>query len=363
MKLISFYLPQFHEIPENNDAWGNGFTEWSNVKKCAPLYPGHCQPRAPLNDNYYNLLQTDVMEWQDKLAQKAGIYGFCFYHYWFNGRMVLERPVRNWLNDRKIRSHFCFCWANEPWTKTWHGAGGNKEILIPQTYGGKEEWKRHYDYFRDYFRDERYIKKDNKPFLVIYRLKNIPEFNHMIQFWDKCAKEDGFAGIFLVSMNVCREHVGESIWVDATVDFEPNRTKTEMHGKGDGWMKPFDRSTVWNRFAVRGINYDSLNRQMLRMKHGQNHFRTAFVDYDDTPRRQERAVITHGASPRKFGRYLGKMMELSQKEGNEYLFINAWNEWGEGNYLEPDVRHRYRYLEEVRRCMKQMKKLERRRKV
>ena len=163
MKLISLYLPQFHEIPENNDAWGNGFTEWTNVRKSRPLYFGHRQPRVPLGENYYNLLDVKVMERQSTLAQRAGIYGFCFYHYWFNGRMVLEKPVNNWLLDKKIRTHFCFCWANEPWTKTWHGAGGNMEILIPQTYGGEEEWEQHYRYFLPFFKDERYIKEDGKP--------------------------------------------------------------------------------------------------------------------------------------------------------------------------------------------------------
>lgn len=131
MKLISFYLPQFHEIPENNDAWGKGFTEWTNVRKSKPLYWGHNQPRIPLHKNYYNLLENDVMEWQMHLAKKAGIYGFCFYHYWFNGRKVLEKPAEKFLENVHINFNFCFAWANESWTKTWHGAGGNKEILIP----------------------------------------------------------------------------------------------------------------------------------------------------------------------------------------------------------------------------------------
>ena len=353
MKLIAFYLPQFHEIPENNDAWGNGFTEWTNVRKSRPLFLGHCQPKTPLNNNYYNLLNKEVMEWQSHLAEKAGLYGFCFYHYWFNGRMVLEKPVRNWLVDKRIKTHFCFAWANEPWTKTWHGAGGNKEILIPQTYGGKEEWQRHYDYFREFFLDERYIKEDNRPMLVLYRLKNIPRFNQMLRFWNDCARRDGFSGIFAVSMNVCREPVEKSIWVDATVDFEPNKTKSEMlvHQGNSSLLEPKpEKSIIWNRMAVKQIDYDEINQEMINKKHGKNHFRTVFVNYDDSPRRNERAVITHGASPRKFGKYLRKMMERSQEEGNEYLFVNAWNEWGEGNYLEPDTKYRYAYLNELRKC-------------
>lgn len=353
MKLISFYLPQYHEIAENNDAWGNGFTEWVNVKKSTPLYLGHCQPKTPLHGNYYNLLDTRTMEWQDRLARRAGIYGFCFYHYWFHGRMVLEQPVKNWLADQKIRTRFCFCWANEPWTKTWHGAGGNKEILLPQTYGGEEEWQAHYNYFRAYFFDRRYIKEGNRPVLLIYRLKNIPRFNQMIQFWNACAKRDGFDGIFLISMNVSREHVGQSVWVDATVDFEPNRTKAELLNRPHrAWKPKAGYRPLWNRFAVKGCGYDRINQKMLRTPHGANHFRTAFVNYDDSPRRHERAVVMRGAAPKKFGGYLRKMIARSEAEGNAYLFVNAWNEWGEGNYLEPDTKYGYAYLAEIQKSVK-----------
>ena len=357
MKLIAFYLPQFHEIAENNDAWGNGFTDWSNVRKGEPLYLGHHQPRVPFKDNYYNLLDPKIMEWQSSLAQKAGIYGFCFYHYWFYGRMVLEKPVRNWLDNKNIKTHFCFAWANEPWTKTWHGAGGNKEILIPQTYGTEEEWKLHYDYFSDYFKDPRYIKEGNKPILLIYRLKNIPRFNQMIQFWNQLAKGDGFDGVFLISMNTCREHVEQSMWVDATVDFEPNRTKAEMHSQGKGGLQPKRKKSIfWNRIALKNIHYRQMNRMMIERPHKKNQFRSAFINYDDSPRRHERAVVTYGSSPHRFGRYLRQMIRLSKQEGNSYLFINAWNEWGEGNYLEPDKWHGYAYLAEVRKCMLELRK-------
>ena len=306
MKLICFYLPQFHEIPENNDAWGNGFTEWTNVKKCRPLYIGHRQPRVPLHNNYYNLLDIKIMERQSALAQRAGIYGFCFYHYWFNGRLVLEKPVRNWLKNKNIRTHFCFCWANEPWTKTWHGAGGNKEILIPQTYGGSEEWDRHYCYFREYFLDERYIRYQNKPVLLIYRLKNISDFNRMIQYWNACAKKDGFDGIFLISMNVCREHVAASRWVNGTVDFEPNRTKSKkLQADTPVWARE-KGGAIFNRFAVRSIQYDKIYRDMLSVPHKKNEFRTVFADYDDTPRRGVRAIVTRGVTPRKFGKCTGQ---------------------------------------------------------
>ncbi len=352
MKLIAFYLPQFHEIPENNDAWGKGFTEWTNVKKARPLYAGHNQPRVPLHERYYNLLEDGVMEWQMSLAKRAGIYGFCFYHYWFGGRMVLEKPAELLLKNKNIDFHYCFSWANEPWTKTWHGAGGNKEILIPQAYGGEEEWEAHYRYFRRFFQDERYIKERNRPVLLIYRLRNIPKFNDMIRYWNECAVADGFAGIFLVSMDTWREQAAKSCWVNGTVDFEPNKTRAErMHASS--LLKPIESSSLLrNRFAVRSMDYSELNRKMLHMPHDRNHFRTVFVDFDDSPRRGIRAVITRGSTPERFGKFLRESLRLSREEGNDYLFINAWNEWGEGNYLEPDMKHGYGYLSQVRQAMK-----------
>lgn len=350
MKLISFYLPQFHEIPENNDAWGNGFTEWTNVKKAQSLYLGHYQPRIPLHNNYYNLLNVHTMEWQDRLARKVGIYGFCFYHYWFNGRLVLEKPVENWIKDKKIKTNFCFAWANEPWTKTWHGAGGNKEILIPQTYGGQEEWKAHYNYFRKFFMDIRYIKVQNRPMLLIYKLKNISNFNKMISFWIECARNDGFDGIYIVSMNVDHNHMEGCKVVSASVDFEPNRTKYKYLLEKTAEKNPKKKSIIWNRFAMRTLNYDAINCKMLKNPHKKGYFRTAFIGYDDTPRRKLQGLITIGESPRKFEKYLKKTIQLSRQEGNEFVFINAWNEWGEGNYLEPDSRYQYAYLNAVRKC-------------
>lgn len=351
IKLISFYLPQFHEIPENNRAWGEGFTEWVNVKKAQPLFLGHNQPRRPLNDRYYNLLDDGVMEWQTGLARKAGIYGFCFYHYWFGGRMVLEKPAEKLLHNKKINFHYCFSWANEPWTRTWHGAGGEKEILIPQNYGGEDEWKKHYEYFRKFFLDERYIKEKNSPVLLIYRLRNIPRFNDMIRYWNACAIEDGFSGIFIVSMDTWRDHVDKSCWVNASVDFEPNKTRAEaMHGSDI--LSPREKgSLIWNRFALRTVNYKNVNKKMLEVPHGKNQFRTVFVDFDDSPRRGTRAVIMQGSVPKRFGRYLKKAIQLSKSEGNEYLFINAWNEWGEGNYLEPDTKYGYGYLKQIKEAL------------
>ena len=356
MKLIAMYLPQFHEIPENNDAWGKGFTEWVNVKKAKPLFLGHKQPRVPLHDNYYDLLESGVMERQIDLAKRSGLYGFCFYHYWFGGRMVLEKPVEMFLNNKNIDFHYCFSWANEPWTKTWHGAGGNKEILIPQTYGGEEEWEAHYNYFRPYFLDKRYVKEDNRPVLMIYRLRNISHFNDMLRFWNECAIRDGFSGVFIISMNRCRENVEKSRWVNASVDFEPNRTKSELIARKPALQPKKEGGLFWNLLAIKCMDYKKLNEKMIGRKHTKNQFRMAFVDFDDSPRRDIRSVIMKGSTPKRFGKYLEKTIQLSMQEENEYVFLNAWNEWGEGNYLEPDTRHGYGYLNQIKAVLKKLRK-------
>ena len=177
MKIISFYLPQFHSIPENDKWWGKGFTEWVNVKKAKPLFNGHNQPHIPLNYNYYNLLDKKTLEWQVNLANKYGVYGFCFYHYWFNGKKLLEKPVEDFLNRKELNIHFCLCWANESWTNTW--ANGNSKIIMEQKYGTKKDWKMHYEYLSTFFKDKRYISNNNKipsPKIINPNNISIPSF-------------------------------------------------------------------------------------------------------------------------------------------------------------------------------------------
>ena len=159
-KIIAFYLPQFHRIPENDKWWGEGFTEWTNTKSSKPLFKGHDQPKEPLNDNYYNLLDKDTRKWQGELAKKYGIYAFCYYHYWFNGKLLLQKPIEKMLNQNEPNLPFCMCWANEPWSRSWDGR--EKEVIMPQAYGEKKQWKKHFDYLLPFFKDTRYIKVGNK---------------------------------------------------------------------------------------------------------------------------------------------------------------------------------------------------------
>lgn len=337
MNIIAYYLPQFHEIEENNRAWGKGFTEWDNVKKAAALFEHHNQPRKPLNDNYYNLLDTNMIKWQVELAKKYGISGFCMYHYWFrDGKHVLEKPAELILANKDIEIPFCFSWANEPWTKTWHGAAGEKEVLIEQRYGDIEQWKEHFDYLLPFFQDDRYIHIDGKPVFLIYQINKIGCFNRMIDYWNQLAIENGMAGLYIIDMLTSDGKVNKNRRVAASVDFEP--------GKSTRFSKNSEN-------VLKKKSYDEICMRMLATEHKKNEYRCMFVDYDDTPRRGIKGTVIEGSTPEKFGQYLQKTIQSSENEGNEYVFINAWNEWGEGNYLEPDQNNTYRYLEAVKQAI------------
>ncbi|WP_418967025.1 glycoside hydrolase family 99-like domain-containing protein [Butyribacter intestini] len=336
-KIIAYYLPQFHEIEENNRAWGKGFTEWDNVKKAVPLFEGHNQPREPLNDNYYNLLDIDTIQWQVNLAKKYGIYGFCFYHYWFrDGKHVLEKPAELLLGHKEVDIQFCFSWANEPWTKTWHGAAGEKEVLIEQRYGKEEQWEEHFKYLLPFFKDKRYIKIDNKPVLLIYQINKIGCFNKMIDCWNLLAEKSGFSGVYIVDMLTSDGKIARNKRVSASVDFEPGKSK---------------RKKMIEDECLNIQDYDEACQRTLSQEHSENEWRCMFVNYDDTPRRHEKGIVYQGSTPQKFGKYLQATLVKSKNEKSRYVFINAWNEWGEGNYLEPDKKYGYEYLQAVRNAL------------
>ena len=197
VKAIAFYLPQFHPIPENDRAWGAGFTEWDNVRKARPLFEGHDQPRIPEKRNYYSLLDPAVRRWQSELALENGIFGFCYYHYWFaRGKRLLEKPAESMLADPEAHIPFCFSWANENWSRRWDG--GKNEVILRQDYGGRSEWQAHWEYLLPFFRDSRYITLDGKPLFLIYKPEEIPRLKDMLDCWQQAAKEAGFPGLCLM---------------------------------------------------------------------------------------------------------------------------------------------------------------------
>lgn len=373
MKIIAFYLPQFHNIPENDEWWGDGFTEWVNVKKAEPLFPGHNQPKVPYNNNYYDLTDERVQIWQSELAKKYGVYGFAYYHYWFDGKLLLERPMEQMLANKKITTNFCISWANEPWTKAW--VGDSTTFLIPQRYGEKKEWKQHYDYLRQFFLDERYIKDKNRPLFIIYRPEVIPCLNDMLDFWDACAKEDGFDGMCFAyqtnTFDLVKNH--DASRFDYNIEFQPGyatmalrndrfkllrkirRTISSFVEKKTGiplsryGQAKFDKLMNKNR-----MDYDEVWQQIIKTKpKTEKNLPGAFVAWDNTPRHGKNARIYYGDTPQKFEKYLSQQVKNAKDIYNtDYLFITAWNEWAEGSYLEPDKTNGYGYLEAIQSALK-----------
>lgn len=374
MKIIAFYLPQFHNIPENDEWWGDGFTEWVNVKKAHPLYKGHVQPKIPLKRNYYDLTNDDVKVWQANLARKYGIYGFCYYHYWFGGKLLLEKPMEQMLKNKSVNMPFCICWANEAWTKAWVNS---KETLIYQKYGGQKEWKEHFEYLLQFFNDDRYIKIDGKPLLVIYKPELIECGNAMIDYFRELAIEAGFPGICMAyqhgNMDFYTANKDDSCY-DLDIEFQPIYARHDYeenkHSVRHKMLKEmYNRIVIWIGRKIgaefkfnfkksvaqetRKYDYDEIWRCILNRK-AANEKRVpgAFAMWDNTPRHGMNGHVYVGATPEKFEEYLSKLIVKAKSEyKKDMIFIYAWNEWAEGGYLEPDEENGYGYLEAVRNAL------------
>ncbi len=347
-KIIAMYLPQYHRTPENDEWWGEGYTDWEAVKKSTPLFDGHKQPKLPLNNNFYDLSKKSTMEWQASLMKQYGIDGICMYHYWFNGgRRVLDKPAENLLRWQDVDMPYCFCWANQTWARTWSNIKGanpwadnfekrideenQNAVLLEQQYGLEEDWKKHFDYLARFFSDDRYIKVDNKPVIMLYRPMSIPCLLPMLDYWRKLAKEVGLDGLYIIGN--LTEHPTKN-HLDAGVTHEP------MHSKMIACSE--NKEKQWK------CSYDALWENILQYDSDEKMYRGAFVNFDDSPRRANKGFIADGYSVQKFHSYFERLLKKVNAKGDELLFINAWNEWGEGMYLEPDNYDGYKTLEAVK---------------
>lgn len=365
MKTIAFYLPQFHAIPENDEWWGKGFTEWVNVKKAKPLYEGHYQPRVPLNENYYNLLDPQTMRWQTQIAKEHGLYGFCFYHYWFDGHMLLEKPMEMLLKDKTIDFPFCVCWANEHWTKAWVSKQDN--ILIAQRYGERKEWEEHFNYLLPFFKDERYIKTNGKPLVVIYRPELIDCLNDMLDCWQELAVKNGLEGLEFAYQQIqfdIQKNKDDSRFT-YNIEYQPNYANYDLTHekfvflkKVKRWLTPILQKIGINIEQVRpqGLikrDYDEVwNAILARMPSSEKSIPGAFVDWDNTPRKQEKGSVFLGVTPEKFEKYMTEQIRRTKEVyKKDMLFLFAWNEWAEGGYMEPDEKYGYGYLEALKKAL------------
>ena len=343
-KTIAFYLPQFHPFPENNLWWGEGFTEWTNVTKAQPNFVGHYQPRLPADLGFYDLRLIEVMEQQAALARRYGVHGFCFYYYWFGGKRLLERPIEQMLASGKPDMPFCLCWANENWSRRWDGQ--DSEILMAQSHSEEDDEAVILDLIR-YFRDPRYISVDGRPMILVYRVTLFPDFAATAARWRKVCREQGIGEIYIAMVESmalvhANRHPGE-FGCDAAVEFPP----LEMADQ-----KPPSGEIINPKFAGAVADYrDIAVRYAVRDFPGYTRFKGVMPGWDNTARRQNNSFCFEHATPGAFQAWLEETFEQTRQQhyGDERLvFINAWNEWAEGAYLEPDRRFGHSYLEALK---------------
>lgn len=366
-KIVAMYLPQFHEIPENNLFWGKGFTDWISVRQAEPLFDGHIQPKEPLNNHYYDLSRPEVLKWQAGLAREYGVYGFCFYHYWFeNNKPILEKPAQNLLHHKEIDLPYCFAWDNTSWVRTWSKFSGNawapkyetqnmqkqsgQEYLLKLDYGMEKEWTEHFNFLLPYFKDERYMKKEGRPVFIFFTLNDPECIVKMVRCWEKLAISNGFPGLYLISRR--STFIRKKI-LDAEFTYQPITSGWQKAGVIKSKLEKMLRVKIPGKKPA-CYDYDSVWKRILRdayFHQKENLYLGGFVNYDDTPRRGQDGKIIINSQCSKFEKYLRKLYRICRENHKEFLFLTAWNEWGEGAYLEPDQENGYGYLEAVKKVV------------
>jgi lipopolysaccharide biosynthesis protein len=344
IRAIAFYLPQFHPIPENDRWWGKGFTEWTNVTKARPNFEGHYQPHLPADLGFYDLRLPEVREQQAELASEYGVHGFCYYHYWFGGRRLLERPFNEALSSGRPDFPFCLCWANENWTRRWDG--GNDEILMAQRHSDEDDR----NFIRSLFpafEDRRYIRINGKPLLIVYRASILPNAERTTVIWREEMRNAGLGEIHLCMAQTWGIFDPRPYGFDSAVEFPP-------HGMTVGILDA-QIARINPNFAGSVCDYMLNATAMIhRPKPDYTLFKTVMAGWDNTPRRQNTGLVYVNSGPEAYEYWLGKAVEhmiTNYGGGERMVFINAWNEWAEGAHLEPDRRYGRRYLEATRNVL------------
>ncbi len=350
---IAFVLPQFHPIPENDEWWGKGFTEWTNVTKAKPLFDGHYQPHLPTDLGFYDLRLPQARKAQADLALKYGIQGFCYYHYWFNGKRLLEQPIDGMLGQKNLKMPFMLCWANENWTRRWDGR--DQDVLIKQEYSLKDDEEHMRWLCKNIFSDERYIKVNGSPVFIIYRTDLFPDISRTSELWRKIAVEEyGYNGLYLCSTESFHNEIDpKSINFDATIEFSPHRVMKHIvePTKGDR-LRYFFKIKKMPSFSQRDFRLgvqEIIQRELPDYKV----FRSVTPNWDNTARKGENAFVGINSSPELYFEWLSKVIQKFNpySKDENFVFINAMNEWAEGNHLEPCTKHGTSYLEATKRAI------------
>ncbi len=359
-KFLAYYLPQFHSIPLNDKNFGKGFTEWFNVTKAKPQFFGHHQPQLPIDVGFYNLSHDDVMHRQIELAKQYGIYGFCFYYYWFGkDKRLLEKPLYNWLNNKELNMPFCLCWANENWSTLWDG--GERNVIMEQ----KIDENSHEDFIEDiieFFKDERYIRMNNEPVLLIYRptMFKKKQFVDFVDGLQNAARKRGISRVRVLITNAMQDRLSPvscTQWhVDGMVEFPPHGVyavrdfETESTYLQDNDLKVYDMAEY----------IDSKIFLEAAIPEGGKLYKASFPSWDNTARKTHSGgSVFLSCTPARYKQWLKDNIEYSRAhlpEDEQFIFINAWNEWAEGAHLEPDQRYGYAYLKATREAIEEMRR-------
>jgi len=379
-RIIALYLPQFHPVPENDKFWGKGFTEWTNVAKAKPLFRGHYQPRIPADLGFYDLRLEEVREEQAKLAKEAGIEGFCYWHYWFGkGKEVLERPLDEVVENKKPEFPFCIGWANHSWTtKTWSKSRvkNTTEYIFEQVYEGETGYIEHFNRLLPIFKDDRYIKVDNKLLFLIYDVKSIKDFDIYKTTWNKLAKENGLSGFYFVAYAETLPQLGinnikkirdiDSLLndtIDSYLDIGVDAVNTvnlkyaELKTKGvlyKTFIGGLRRKKI--NLLLEKYNYKNIVQHYVTDKNKQlNVFPQILVGNDRTARAGRNAIIYDNATPENFYEGAKKAIDTVQNKDFDYriIFLNSWNEWGEGAYMEPDLKYGKKFIYALRKALEE----------
>jgi glycosyltransferase involved in cell wall biosynthesis len=353
-RLVALYLPQYHPIPENDQWWGKGFTEWTNVTKARPVFPGHYQPHLPADLGYYDLRLPEVRQAQADLARSYGIGAFCYYHYWFGGRRLLERPFQEVLDSGSPDFPFCLCWANENWSRNWDG--GHRELLVAQDYSVADD-RRHIQWLLQAFADPRYLRVDDRPLMLIYRAKHLPNVRQTTDIWREAAARHGFKGLYLCRVESFSEERDDptQYGFDAALEFQPDKLQLG---------KPVNRSSIWKRWlpgsrpSVPGSegpmvqDYAAVVRRVLaKPAPAYPRFPCVMPSWDNTSRCGRNGCVLRNSTPELYEHWLTEVLRRPPTAAANLVFLNAWNEWAEGNHLEPDMRFGHGYLEATRRAL------------
>ena len=356
---IALYLPQYHPIPENDSWWGEGFTEWTNVSKARPRFSRHFQPHVPADLGFYDLRLPEARQAQADLAREYGIYGFCYYSYWFNGKRLLSRPFDETLASGQPDFPFCLCWANENWTRIWDGL--DKDILMEQSYS-EEDDRQHIRWLANAFRDKRYIKVGERPLFLVYRARSIPDPVKTTSIWRDEARKLGFRELYLCRVeSFAEEHECPAcLGFDASVEFQPDWSSFPT------LTMPLRRGRMWQYLTRWGLSSEAYQQndvysykrvaELMRRRDLPPYKRFPCVTpgWDNSSRRKRGAIILKGSTPKLYRRWLEATLARFEPygPGENLMFINAWNEWGEGSHLEPDKRWGRAYLEATRSALR-----------